>query len=80
MKKKKRFVQAVEILAPEDQFIFEAAQQISEEKLPSCPGATALEFLVGLARLEGCSKDQQPDQLKEGKSAARASERSLYCR
>lgn len=41
----------VKALAPDDQLIFEAAQQVTEEKLPGCPGVAALEFLVGLAML-----------------------------
>ena len=46
----------VKALAPDDQRLLQAAQPVTEEKLPGCPGAAALEFLVGLAML----LDQQP--------------------
>jgi hypothetical protein len=61
MKKKKQFMRAVQILAPDDQFIFEAAQRIPEEKLPAFPGAAALEFVVGLGKL----LNRQPPGPKE---------------
>lgn len=49
MKKKNRFIRVVKILAPDNPFVFEAAKRIPEERLPSCPGAAALDFVVGLA-------------------------------
>jgi len=51
MNKKQQFLNVVEILAPDDPIIREAAQAIPEEKLPSCPGAAALEFVMALMKL-----------------------------
>jgi len=51
MKKKNRFMHAVEILAPGDQFIHQVAQRIPVEELPNFPGAAALEFVVAVQKL-----------------------------
>lgn len=56
MNNHQRFMRPVKALAPDDQLIFQAAQQVTEEKWPGCPGIAALEFLVRLAML----LDQQP--------------------
>ena len=46
----------VKALASDNQFILQAAQQVTEEKLSGCPGVAALEFMAELAIL----LDQQP--------------------
>jgi hypothetical protein len=51
MKRKQQFMQAVQILAPGDQFIHQVAQGIPEEKLPAFPGGAALEFVVAAQKL-----------------------------
>jgi hypothetical protein len=52
MNRKQQFLAAVQILAPQDQFIFDAAQRIPEAKLPEIPGGAALEFVAALAKLK----------------------------
>jgi hypothetical protein len=64
MKRKRRFMRAVQILAPDNPFVFEAAQRIPEEKLPLCPGATALEFEAVLMKLLEPISDGQPHHPK----------------
>jgi hypothetical protein len=49
--RKQKFMHAVQILAPGDQLIFQAAQRIPEEKLPAFPGGAALEFVAALHKL-----------------------------
>ena len=49
--RKQKFMQVVQILAPGDQLIFQAAQRIPEEKLPAFPGGAALEFVVAFQNL-----------------------------
>ncbi len=49
--RKRKFMQAVQILAPGDQFIYQAAQRISEERLPAFPGGAALEVVVAFQKL-----------------------------
>jgi hypothetical protein len=51
MKKQSRFMRVVKILAPDDQFMFEAAQRIPEEELPNSPGAAGLELVVAVQKL-----------------------------
>ena len=51
MNKKENFLKAVQILAPNDQFIHQAALCVSEESLPAAPGGAALEFVVAMQRL-----------------------------
>src|SRR2546426_12217362 len=53
MNKKENFLKAVQILAPNDQFIHQAALCVSEESLPAAPGGAALEFVVAMQRLTG---------------------------
>ena len=49
--RKQQFMQAVQILAPGDQFIYQAAQRIPEEKLSAYPGGAALEVVVAFQKL-----------------------------
>jgi len=41
MKRKLKFMQAVRILAPDDQFIHQAAERVREGALPAFPGGAA---------------------------------------
>jgi len=50
MEPKELFLQAVRILAPGDQALYQAAQQINEESLPMAPGGAALEFIRKVQR------------------------------
>ena len=52
-------MQAVRILAPHDQFIYQAAQRIPAEQLPAYPGAAALEFVVAVQKLRQPLQDLQ---------------------
>jgi hypothetical protein len=49
--RKQKFMRAVQLLAPGDQFIQRAAQGVSAEKLPNFPGSAALEFVVAVQKL-----------------------------
>lgn len=49
--RKLKFMQVVQILAPGDQLIFQAAQRIPEERLPALPGGAALEFVVAFQKM-----------------------------
>lgn len=51
MNKKQQFLKAIEILAPGDSFIFEAAEQVPDQDIPNVPGGAALEFVVAMERL-----------------------------
>ena len=51
MNNKETFLKAVQILAPDNQFIRQAANCVSEESLPAATGAAALEFVVEMQRL-----------------------------
>ena len=51
MNKKETFIKAVQILAPDDQIIYQAARRVSEQGLPAAPGGAALEFVVGMQRM-----------------------------
>src|SRR5207249_4746430 len=51
MNKKETFIKAVQILAPDDQIIYQAARRVSEEGLPAAPGGAALEFVVAMQRM-----------------------------
>jgi hypothetical protein len=53
MNKKQKFIQAVRILAPDNNLIIELAQRVSECDLPSFPGGAALEFVAALTRITG---------------------------
>ena len=44
-------MQAVQILAPGDQFIYEAARRVPGERLPAFPGGAALEVVVAFQKL-----------------------------
>ena len=57
--RKSKFMQAVQILAPHDQFIYQAAQRIPAEQLPAYPGAAALEFVVAVQKLRQPLQDLQ---------------------
>ena len=49
--RKQQFMQAVQILASSDQFIYQVAQHVPEEKLPAFPGGAALEFVAACQKL-----------------------------
>ena len=53
MNRKQMFLQAVQILAPGDEFILQAAQLVREEVLPARPGGAALEFVAAMERVRG---------------------------
>jgi len=57
--RKSKFLSAVQILAPHDQFIHKAAQRIPAEQLPAYPGAAALEFVVAVQKLRQPLQDLQ---------------------
>ena len=48
---KQQFITAVQILAPENEFILKLALRIPEEQLPAYPGGAALEFVAALEKL-----------------------------
>jgi len=48
MNKKQKFIQAVRILAPDNNLIIELAHRVREDDLPTCPGGAALEFVAAL--------------------------------
>lgn len=52
MNTKERFMQAVRLLAPGDQFILRAARDVREETLPLAPGGAALEFVAAMEKLK----------------------------
>jgi hypothetical protein len=51
MKRKSKFLRAVQVLAPGDPFIHRAAQRVEEASLPLFPGGVALEFVAAMERL-----------------------------
>ena len=55
--RKQQFRRAVQLLVPGDQFIYQAAQRIPEEKLPAFPGGAALEFAVA------CQEPREPTSI-----------------
>lgn len=57
MKRKQKFLRAVEILAPGDQFTLNMANLVPEKKLPAFPGGAALEFVVALQRRGGSCRE-----------------------
>ena len=57
--RKSKFLSAVQILAPHDQFIHKAAQRIPAEQLSAYPGAAALEFVVAVQKLRQPLQDLQ---------------------
>jgi hypothetical protein len=58
MNKKQKFIQAVRILAPDNNFIIELAHRVREDDLPTCPGGAALEFVAALMGItaSGCPR------------------------
>lgn len=52
MNRKERFLKAVQLLAPGDEFILGLAQRVREEQLPAHPGAAALQLVVEAQRLQ----------------------------
>ena len=50
--RKQQFLTAVQILAPNDSFIIQTAQRVSEASLPAFPGGAALEFVATLETLK----------------------------
>src|SRR5262249_16797639 len=53
MNKRQKFIQAVRILAPDNNFIIELAHRVREDDLPTCPGGAALEFVAALMGITG---------------------------
>ena len=53
MNKKQKFIEAVRLLAPDNNFIIELAHRVSEADLPTFPGGAALEFVAALTRITG---------------------------
>src|SRR6266702_102541 len=51
MNKKENFIRAVQILAPPDQIMQQAARRVSEEGLPAATVGAALEFVVAMQRM-----------------------------
>jgi hypothetical protein len=51
MKRKQQFLKAVQILAPGDALILNAAQRVPEERVPLAPGGAAIEFVAALHKL-----------------------------
>jgi hypothetical protein len=49
-KRKHRFIRAIEILAPGEKSILEAAGRVNRDKLPLFPGSTALEFVAAMEK------------------------------
>jgi hypothetical protein len=66
MNKKQQFLNAVQTLAPGDKLIFNAAQGVREESLPVAPGATALEFVMAMQRLNPFVQEQ-PSRKRAGR-------------
>jgi len=60
MKRKLKFMQAVRILAPDDQFIHQAAERVREGALPAFPGGAALEFVAAMEKLRGSPFEAGP--------------------
>jgi hypothetical protein len=60
-RRKQQFLSAVQILAPGDRFILEAAERVPEESLPVAPGAAALEMVVALQKLMPQSSASRPE-------------------
>jgi hypothetical protein len=67
MNKKQKFIQAVRILAPDNNFIIELAHRVREDDLPTCPGGAALEFVAALMGITG------------NKCPRRATRRTIRC-
>jgi len=53
MNRKEKFLTAVQILAPGDQVILKAAENVAEEGLPLASGGTALRFVAAMQRMNG---------------------------
>jgi hypothetical protein len=66
MNRKCKFLRAVQILAPGDDFVFRAAARVPEETLLSFPGGAALEMVVALQKvMPSASRDvfnQDPER------------------
>jgi hypothetical protein len=67
MNKKQKFIQAVRILAPDNNFIIELAHRVRDDDLPTCPGGAALEFVAALMGITG------------NKCPRRATRRAIRC-
>lgn len=52
MNRKQKFMEAVRLLAPGDQFTIRAAQRVREETLPTAPGGAALEFVAAMEKVK----------------------------
>jgi hypothetical protein len=52
MKRKQQFLEAVQLLAPDDALIISIARRIAEESLPQFPGGAALEFVTAIQSLK----------------------------
>jgi len=69
---------AIRILAPGDHLIYQAAQRIPEEGLPSFPGGATLEFVAAFQELRKSinlpikSNGRRSDRHKPGRHQARA--------
>jgi hypothetical protein len=50
MNRKQQFLNAVQILAPNDKILYQSAESIAERNLPLRPGGAALEFVVAMQR------------------------------
>jgi hypothetical protein len=82
-RRKLQFIQAVQILAPGDKSILEAAQRVKEEKLPLFPGSAALEFVAAMEKQKprerpriigrqiNCRRPEQPESRKSWASRTR---------
>jgi hypothetical protein len=60
MNRKQKFMQAVRILAPGDQFILRAARGVREETLPMAPGGAALEFVATMEKVKAAEPSASP--------------------
>jgi len=53
--KKSQFLSAVRIIAPDDSFILNLAQCVSDDALPDFPGGAALAFVTSVSRMADAS-------------------------
>ncbi len=70
MKRRQRFLNAVQILAPGDKFILWAAQGVPEESLPVCPGGAALDLVVAPQKAMASANDSRGGQFRRGPASA----------
>jgi hypothetical protein len=71
MKRKRQFLNAVQILAPGDTFILNAAQRVPEENLPGFPGGAALGLVVALQKLMPWAGDNSSARNREKQECTR---------